>query len=536
MICTYITRAYDYKSHKLFLSRLGERAGISPEEMLYIELTDLCPVSEMVWKVVSSEENVIIDLTQINMEILIVLYARYLKWPDRTFLLLSEKLENEFMWGYGAGIYGRLEGSEINEYQLARLQRDIAFYFSQRGTGPIEPVRELLEKYWNTELVKRLECDTDEIDFDKIEIQEKNTGEEITRRLKQCLAQNDLKNFQNELRNIVYNKYIDPMDYIIIGRLCCKAGFPTSRVAVLERGNKVWKENNQPLVFGLIDAYIDSPNKEHREKAVKLVEKYFHIEYDEDGKLIWNVEDIEGIVTQNYIKSLFNAYISLDQYDRLYALVKYEDLIIKKSKDNGMHLLFLRNKAVSLGESGEYLQALKLYVELMEEEPSESTLNLMVEVCERADIVILMFKLLVVLICTNYGDMKYMIRMADAMAGNSVIYSADFGWRKVGQLVQVVEKQVVPLLMYIFSFEENQNRRALIYDVDRLLEKVGSKSERYFLHKKDKIAYLWNDFKKDNQDKYDFTLVNYLINQHLVLDDNELKTEEYLNEILKEIK
>lgn len=326
------------------------------------------------------------------------------------------------------------------------------------------------------------------------------------------------------------------MDYIIIGRLCDKAGFPTSRVAVLERGNKVWKENNKSLVFGLIDAYIDSPNKEHREKAVKLVEKYFHIEYDGDGKLIWNVEDIEGIITQSYIKSLFNAYISLDQYDRLYALVKYEDLIIKKSKDNGMHLLFLRNRAVSLGESGEYLQALKLYVELMEEEPSESTLNLMVEVCERADRVILMFKLLVVLICTNYGDMKYMIRMADAMARNSVIYSADFGWRKVGQLVQVVEKQVVPLLMYIFSFEENQNRRALIYDVDRLLERVGSKSERYFLLKKDKIAYLWNDFKKDNQDKYDFTLVNYLINQHLMLDDNELKTEEYLNEILKEIK
>lgn len=535
MTCTYITKIYDKRSHRVFLSRLGERAGILPEEMQYIELKDLCPVSEEVWKVINSEEKVIVDLTQVNMEILIVLYARYLKWPDRTFLLLSEKMENEFMWGYGAGIYGRVEGGEINEHQLTRLQRDIAFYFSQEEEGPIEPVRELLEKYWNTELIKRLECNTDEIDFDKIEIQEKNTGEEITRRLKQCLNRNDFKNFQNELRNVVNNKYIDPTDYIIIGRLCGKAGFAASRIAILERGNGVWKENNQSLVFELIDAYIDSPNKEHREKAVKLVEKYFHIGYDKGGILIWNVEDIEGIVTRNYIKSLFNAYISLNQYDRLYALAKYEDLIIKKSKDKGMHLLFLRNRAVSLGETGKYSQALKLYAQLMDEEPSEGTLNLMVEVCERADRVVLMFKLLSVLICTNYGNVEYMIRMAEAMMRHSVIYSVDYGWCRRGELTREFEKQVVPLLMYIFSFEENQSKRELIYDVDRLLEKMESKNKKYFLNKKNNAAYIWNDFMRDNSEGYDFTLINYLTNQYQILDQDELKIKEYLKEILKEM-
>ena len=535
MKCTYITRFFDKKSHELFLCHLGERAGISSGEMQYIELTDFSPISQEVWDVVNSSEKVIIDLTRISTEMLIILYARYLKWPIRTFLLISAKQENEFRWGYGAGIYEPLKRDNINLRRLTRLQRDIAFYFGQDEMRSTEPVREFLEKYWNKELIKKIECNVDEIDFDNIEIRERNTGEEITRRLKKCLAKKDLYSFQNELRNIADNKYIDPMDYIIIGRLCGEVGLVSYRVAVLEKGAKVWKGKNQPLMFELIDAYIDSPNREYRERALKLVEEYFHVEYDDLGRLVWKVEDIKGKITQDYIKTLFNAYISLNEYKKLYALAEYEDIITNKTKDDRMHVLFLRNKAISLGELGEYLEALKLYSKLFEESQNESTLNLMVSVCEKANKLDIMLKLLTALIWFNFGDVGYMTKMADIMINYSIFYNARDGWQKTIQLAKTAEKQAVPLLMYVFSFEENQ-KREFVYDVDRILRRVDGKSENYFLGNKDKIAYLWIDFKRKYGSIYDFTLVDYLKDQYDEIQGEESKMKKYLEDTIKELR
>lgn len=535
MKCTYITRFFDKRSHELFLCHLGERAGISSGEMQHIELADFSPISREVWGVVNSAEKVIIDLTRISMEILIILYARYLKWPTGTFLLLTAKQESEFKWGYGAGIFESPKRDNINLHQLTRLQRDIAFYFGQNEIGPAEPVREFLEKYWNKELIKKIECNVDEIDFDNIEIQERNTGEEITRRLKKYLTGNDLLGFQNELRNIANNKYIDPTDYIIIGRLCDEVGLVSFRVAVLEKGVKVWKGKNQTLIFELIDAYIDSPNREYREKALKLVEEYFHVEYDNLGRLVWKVEDIEGKITLDYIKSLFNAYISLDEYKKLYALARYEDIITNKTKDDRMHILFLRNKAISLGEMGEYLEALKLYSKLFEESQNESTLYLMVSVCEKANKLDTMLKLLTALIWFNFGDVGYMTKLADMMINHSIYYNVREGWQKTVQLAKTAEKQAIPLLMYVFSFEENQ-KREFVYDVDRILKRVDDKSENYILSNKDKIAYLWVNFKKEYDSTYDFTLVNYLKDQYDEMLGEKSKMKKYLEDALKELR
>lgn len=534
MKCTFITEKIENKNWDLIWSRLGERAGIGPEDMSYMELLTLSPVSQTMWEKINRDEYMIIDLTRLDMELLVVLYARYMKWPHRTFILLSAALENEFRWGYGAGVGELLNGDEVNENHLARLQRDIAFYFGEDKISTVEPVRELLEKFWNRKRVREIDCNIEGINFDSIEKQEENTGEEITKRLKQLMGQGDAKGFQAELRKIAYNKNIDPMDYIIIGRLCKDRGLAASRVAVLEQGNEIWKENSDELIFELIDAYIDSPSIEHREKGLKAVENYFHIKENEE-ELIWNIEEMTGAITQNRLKSLFNAYISLSRYDVLYYLTNYENKLIEKTGDQKMHILFMRNRAVCLGEKGQNKEALKLYSELYKASANENTLNLIIRTCEKTYKFDIALSLLSALIWLNYGDYKYIERMAEIMLKSSYVYTADNGWQETEELTKKAEKQAVPLLMFLFSFENNQRKRELIYDINKMLDMANSQIVEFFLNNKDQVAYIWSKFKKEYGNKYDLSLVEFLSESYKKIQEDKIRIKEYVSETLEKL-
>ena len=186
MRCSYITSLSEKDQYSLFISRLGERCQISQDEMNYIELSQYSPVSPDVWEAVDSGEYAIIDIRKVNTAIAMVLYARYLKRPGRTFLILAPEREEEFDWGYGCA-FCRLQMDEAERgRKLIKLQRDIAFFFSmekeKKNDLEKEPVREFLEKYW-----KKEQFQEEGIDFKKIEYLESNMGEAIVERLKSCL-------------------------------------------------------------------------------------------------------------------------------------------------------------------------------------------------------------------------------------------------------------------------------------------------------------------------------------------------------------
>lgn len=530
MECMYITSKFEKKSFDLVISHLGEAAGIKENEMKYVDLSNKSIISEELWLIICKEERAILDLRNIDMEILITLYLRFIKWSHRTFLLLNLNQEEEFQWGYGAGLCEIKEDGSINSNQLKRLQRDIAFFFVQDREESQEPVRQFIEKYWRSDLLKKIDC-SGGINFDLIEKQEKNIGEEIISNLKECTAKKNIDKFKDELKKVSDNEYITAAEFIRIGLLCRDANLFYSRVAILKKGNEIWKFKNIDLIFALIDAYVDSPNIKHRMEGVELVNKIFKISYS-DNNLIWNVKDVSKLITKNHLKSLFNSYISIDNYEELYKISQYEKEIIRETGGLELQQLFLRNKAICLGQMGEYKAALKLYIELYESDPTENTLQLIIFSCDKICKYIQELNLLVALLLIHFGDLNYIEQITGIMSSENYIFEKHNGWKKVEHIGEIPGKQIIPLVVSALSLENNQRGIDSFFTVSRIVKEIDKNCWGYLLENKNNLAYLWDSFKTDWGDKYDFELVNFIFDYYEKSKDNNLLLDEYIRDTL----
>lgn len=537
MECIFITLNSEKEYEDLFWQGLGESAGIKADEMKYMDLKDVSPVSSDVWDILSGDGYVIIDMRSVNTSLAITLAIRCLMQPQRTYILLSSEQQSSLDWGSGAGVYEPVKEGKKNGNKLSRLRRDIAQWFE---TGEIlckadyeMPVRELLEKYWDKNYFSDEAYDRRKTGFEKISQQEQNTGVMITERLKIFMTENNAEGFEEELKKIENNKNIDPHDYILIGRLYKDMEFDLSRISILEQGNKIWKGKFPQLTFELIDAYTSSPNIEQREKALKMAENYFKIEYAADGRLVWDRINEVDVMEEDYLKSLFNAYISLRKYDSLYQITEYEGRIIQKTGKPRLHTLFLRNRAVCIREKGNYIEALKLFRRLYEQEATENTLNLIAITYESNYQCIEAASLYTVLVWLKYGDPDVIAHLAENMIKNFLVYDVEKGWKQTGRIIKETEKQVVPLILFLFSFEENQRKRGIIRDVMKVCEIVRDANiENFIMKGKDNLAYLWPSFCKNWGEEYDFSLVEYLKNGHEEIEKDKTKIEEYIKVVL----
>lgn len=414
----YITASYNQRIYDIYIKNLED-------EIMPIVLSDETPVSKRIWSIISNKNNrVIIDFEVVCNAIAVVLYARYLLNPQGTFIILSEKQEMAFTWGYGAGSYG-LEQEGKEEKKIARLKRDIKFYFDQinewQEEKTKEPVRDLLEAYWeNGEFEEK--DNIKKINFEKIENQQENYGEVIIERLQNYVVDNDKEEFKEELKNVNYNKEISLNDYILIGRLCKDMKINAYRIAVLEQGIQRWGKKNSKLYFELIDAYIDSPNKNQREKALAMVEEYFGIIYEKNGEIKVEGLEKEESVKENYLKSLMNAYIGLEKFDELYKITALKDFFASKIQYQNIENLFLRNKAICMREKGDYESALTLLTELYCKEATENTLQLIAITAESMQEYDKAVKLQIALFLRKAGEWEYLLHIAEIMNHNCLVY------------------------------------------------------------------------------------------------------------------
>ncbi|MCI8269982.1 MAG: hypothetical protein HFG55_10015 [Lachnospiraceae bacterium] len=530
----YITTVFNSKFYDTFICHLGDRSENKLENMDYICLEKESPLSSEIWSQIMSDEFLVIDVRRINTALAMVLYARYLRCPQKTFLILTSEQEKALDWGYGAGVCDWED--EENLKSLTRLQRDIAFFLSlEDSTEYDEPVREFLEKYWGRNGFEENNWENENLDFDRINLQEENTGEAITSRLKECVAEEDVDGFKNELRNMNGNNAIDYMDYIVIGRLCKDMNLMMHRVHIMEQGYKKWKDTIPKLKFELIDALTDSPNRNYREKALKMAEDYFGITRNEDGGISLSQTTMNKGIEEDYLKSLFNAYISLGKFDELLYLADLENHFIKEKAEGKIKALFLRNKAICLREKGEYERALLYFKELYEQNATENTLILIAATCESSGRVMEAAKISIAILLMNYMDVGSRIRLAEVMLKHRLLYIRDMEWEKVVELERRVEKQIVPVLMEVFSMEANQKKVGIIYDIYKILDMIHDEDAmNYLINNKDKLAYIWGNFIKEfeQKGKYDFSLVNDIKLIHKKAEENSLKISEYIKQAL----
>lgn len=535
MLCKFITVSFDKVLYETFICHLGERCGISAEDMDYISLDQDSPVSANVWGWVASEDFLIIDIRKVNIALAVVLYARYLRWPQRTFLLLTSEQEKAFDWGYGAGVCDG-EGNGSSK-KLTRLQRDIAFFLEQSNSGTDrsdEPVRLFLEKYWGNEGFEDKNWDNERLDFDDINDQEKNTGEAITARLKACVSEEDTEGFKKELEGINGNSCIDFMDYIIISNLCKEMDLKMHRVYVVEQGYRIWEGQIPKLTFELIDAYIDSPDRMHRKKALEMAEGYFGITWNREAEIEISPSAANVVVEEDFLKSLFNAYIGLGKFENLSKLIAFEGYFAEIGQINTLNTLFLRNKAICFREKGDYRNALKCFNELYKKDASDNTLNLIAMTYEGAGRAREAARLSLLVLLMNYSDAGSRIRLAEIMVKHSLIFAGEMEWEETTQISRRAERQAVPLVMSVFGIESNQRKQSIVYDIYKLLENMHDEEVRDFLiQNKDKQAYIWRNFNSEfSGNTYDHSLVRHLSLKHDELENGDLKLEQYLEHVM----
>lgn len=505
-------------------------------KMKIINLKKVAPVDKCIWEMVEdSEAKVIIDVREIGNAIAAVLYARYVKQEKNTFILISPEQEHKYVWGYGAGAYNVDDNAA--HYKLLKLWRDIVFFFEEDNRKEtIEPIREFLEDYWSGEEFTKRGKENGFIDFDEIEKLEQNRGEKILERLKDVAIRDDLEAFKNELKNVNDNQNLDYVDYIMIGNLCKEMDLKLYRVGIMEKGYERWKGTAPDVCFSLIDAYIDSPNIMHREKALKMVKQYFSIEEDAGQGLIIN-EDKKGIVIQeNYIKSLLNAYISLERYDELIEIIKLEEYFVKKTNEESIRKLFLRNRAICMKEKGNHEEALALFLKLYKEEATVNTINLLVDTYESLHRYDMAARLQIALILRKYGKLESMLRLAKIMLKNSLVFKSYNEWNVVSNIIEDTGKQVIPLLMFVFSFEENQDSQDIIYDIYKIFDKHQDKDAMEFLtENRMKLAYIWSKFKgmAEEEMKYDFRLVDYIQEEYKQMTQKHISIDKIIEDILQ---
>lgn len=539
MKCIYIVSTIDREDYDVFISHLGERCKVCVEDIESIDLSKHSLASSIVWTAVDNEDYVIIDARKINMAISVVLYARYLRKPEKTFLLLSPENEERYSWGYGASFCKLYVEENERIRKLTKLQKDIAYYFGldeeDDALNNREPVREFLESFWKNNNMEEVPVG---FNFCEIETMEENSGEAIIDRLKVFSENDDLEGFKEELRKIADNKDIAFDDYIIISHLCKEMKLKRYRISIMEQGCRCWGINMPQMKFELIEAYASSPSKEDREKALNMAEDYFGIIRNEEGMPELNLENKKIAVEDNYVKTLFNAYIGLGKFDALYHLSNFEEQFTAKVGMKQLHPLFVRNKAICMREQGEYEGALKLFRELYDNDPSENTLNLIAMTNNSAGRNKEAAKLFTMLIQVNYGDDEPVIRLTEIMWRHSLYFDRDGKkWNASSGIAKETRRQIVPLLLFLFSFEANQDDSNVIYEVNKLLNMFkDADAVNYWMKNKDNSAYLWNNFcSGDIGQNYDFSLIDYLRDMHQKIKDEEAGMETYIKSVLDSI-
>jgi uncharacterized protein (TIGR02996 family) len=190
------------------------------------------------------------------------------------------------------------------------------------------------------------------------------TGEHAILRLRQALDEKGAKEFAKELRAILESPYLDQNDFAEINVLCKKAGLAGHRRATLEVARSRYP-NSDDLLFLLVDALDDSPNRDDQDRGRLIIEQALGIVH-KDGH-----PQLSGrrptLPLRKALSLLFNFYMRAGKWDWVLSVAE----AVPESLRNDV--LVLRNKAAALAHLGRDDEAERAYRKALETDPSDDT-------------------------------------------------------------------------------------------------------------------------------------------------------------------
>lgn len=341
-----------------------------------------------------------------------------------------------------------------------------------------------------------------EIDFDAAQQEQKLYGSEILKSLEsigRVETETDRKTREEEeqntqlfietLQTMNSSQFIDARTFRRIAMLCEERNLKPYAQKILECGMRRYP-NDDDIRFELIDLYHESQSAQLRMKAVQYCEEYYYIELENEDTAHFTERSRERPFTLNRLISLFNAYIGMDYYRRLYSITQSLPKIVEL-EDPRCQALLPRNMGVAEMEQGHYTNAVQLFMEAYSKDPSDRTIALLSNTCYKAGKKDVGYLLREFLVAQEPNEAERYINLVNAIVSYEYIPAGinedgSVRFDDIGVTLRPYEKYLIPLLY-----------RAMICDI---CDEIDQKNI---------IKYLTIKFKtKAAQDALDFYYEN----------------------------
>lgn len=353
------------------------------------------------------------------------------------------------------------------------------------------------------------------IDFQLAERFMHNSGTAIIQRLTTCIAEDNVQKFQNELSVLQENiEYVDASDFRVIADLCKQMKFIPYQIVILEYAKKKFASNDK-VIIDLINAYNNSPSLKDKEKSLDIMEEYFCISHNEQGKPFFQRGKLkERIINDDELATIFNTYIHRDDYDSLLsiALSAHNELEIDSPIIN-------RNLATAYRELGQHDKAVAISKEVIRESPTaREFMRLSESFYEQRDFET-GYKLAELAVVVEPEDVKCWIFLAIGVYNYQYARTND-GVNRIKRKEAI--KYIAPILFKAIEIDKD-----IVPEVLRVMLQAGGKKESNIVI--EKVAE--NDFQFEDcvdQGLYHMEILDYISRKK----DSEFNIENELDSVL----
>jgi len=398
---------------------------------------------------------------------------------------------------------------------------DPAANLSKENTDLRSEIEKLQTELGKYEGLPKIE--DDELNFSKADQALELYGIEIKNALTRYRSEGDEKGFRKTLNKISStNEYIDAFDFVDIARLCNRMNLYPHKIMILEHAYEKFPRNDRVFI-SLMDSYIASPSKLHNDMAKQMLLEYYKIKPNANGKLCFTEESksVKDYSSSQKLSTIFDLFLSQEEDDDALSIIESAEQFLDPDP-----ILIKRNKAFVYRRLGKHHDAINIFEELIQDNPSDMELRLIADSFIRIREPEIAYQFFELRAINEYDTAKSYIELAEGIERSQIVRTKD-GFKSARPNIRIAKRTIVPLLLKALSIAPYEET---IIDVKSELFDVKADEERRYLNENPGgYDTLLEKFKEGKYDIYDWDTLDFIEGRS----KNDLNIKDYVRNILE---
>jgi len=333
-------------------------------------------------------------------------------------------------------------------------------------------------------------------------------GQRIRNDLMKYRSDGDVENFKKTLERVnERNEFIDDDDFVEIARLCGNMRLYPHKIMILEYAHQKFPLNDR-IFFYLMDSYIDSPSKEYHDLAKKMITDYYKIEIDKNKLPIFSDKSCEiiGCSSVDKLSTVFNLYFTLTEVKEALSIIESAEKKLSPAPDP---IFIKRNKAFVFRLLERHHEAIEIFEELVQDNPSDSELRLIADSFVRIGQPKLAYQFYELRTIIDYDNADSYIFLANGIERCQIVRTKD-GFISTRPNIRIAKRSIVPLLLKSLKLSPYEET---VWDVKSELVDVSAKDELQALNENAHSYDSWlESYREERFDLYDWSVLEFIEN------------------------